>query len=100
MKPASSPHDAIMWNISPCCERASFHAYALRGCGRGRGTVGVVVVRLKGFCEDSERLIEKVCCTAQCDGNLLESLLPSLFLAEGLKTAKMFIHDRLFRIEH
>jgi hypothetical protein len=32
--------------------------------------------------------------------NLLESLLPSPFLVEGLKTAMMRIHDRLLRIQH
>jgi hypothetical protein len=30
---------------------------------------------------------------------LFESLLPSPFLVESLKTAMVFIHDRLFRIE-
>ena len=55
---------------------------------------------LKGFVEDSKRLIEEVCCTAQGDVNLLESLLPSPFLLEGLKTALMFLHDRLLRIQH
>jgi len=55
---------------------------------------------IKGFLEDSERLIEQVCSTAQGDVNLLESLLPSPFLVEDLKTSMMFIHDRLFRIEH
>jgi hypothetical protein len=59
-----------------------------------------VVVAVKGFIEDSERLIEEVCCTAHDDVNLLERLLPSPFLVEGLKTAMMFIHDRLFRFEH
>ena len=34
------------------------------------------------------------------DVNLLEGLLPSSFLVEGLKTAMMFIHDRLLRIQH
>jgi len=57
-------------------------------------------VSLKGVVEDSKRLIEEVCCTAQGDVNLLESLLPSPFLMEGLKTVMMFIHDRLFCIEH
>ena len=55
---------------------------------------------LKGFVEDSERLIEEVCRTAQGNVNLLECLLPSPFLVEGLKTAMMFFHDRLFRIQH
>ena len=32
--------------------------------------------------------------------NLLESLLPSPFLVEGLKTAMMLIHDRLLCIQH
>lgn len=59
-----------------------------------------MVVAIKGFLEDSERLIEEVCCTAQGDMNLLESLLPSPFLVKGLKTAMMLIHDRLFRIQH
>lgn len=54
----------------------------------------------KSFVKDSERLIEEVCCTAQGDVNLLESLLPSSFLVEGLETAMMFIHDRLLRIQH
>ena len=54
----------------------------------------------KSFVKDSERLIEEVCCTAQGDVNLLESLLPSTFLVESLKTAMMFIHDRLLRIQH
>ena len=62
----------------------------------GRG----MVVSFKSFIKDSERLIEEVCCTAQGDMNLLESLLPSPFLVEGLKTAMMFIHDRLLRIQH
>ena len=53
---------------------------------------------IQGFLKDSERLIEEICCTAQGDVNLLESLLPSSFLMEGLKTAMMFIHDRLLRI--
>jgi hypothetical protein len=66
----------------------------------GEWTVGGVVVAIKGFLEDSERLIEQVCSTAQGDVNLLESLLPSPFLVEDLKTSMMFIHDRLFRIEH
>jgi len=57
-------------------------------------------VRLKGFVEDSERFIEEVCCAAQGDVNLLERLLPSLFLLVGLKTAMMFFHDRLLRIQH
>ena len=55
---------------------------------------------LEGFVEDSERLVEEVCRTAQGDVNLLESLLPSPFLLEGLKTALMFLHDRLLRIQH
>jgi len=62
----------------------------------GRG----MVVSFKSFIKDSERLIEEVCCTAQGDMNLLESLLPSPFLVEGLKTAMMLIHDRLLRIQH
>jgi len=57
-------------------------------------------VSLEGFVEDSERLVEEVCRTAQGDVNLLESLLPSPFLLEGLKTALMFLHDRLLRIQH
>ena len=55
---------------------------------------------IQGFLKDSERLIEEICCTAQGDVNLLESLLPSPFLMEGLKTTTMFIHDRLLRIQH
>ena len=54
----------------------------------------------KGFVKDSEGLSEEVCCAPQGHMNLLESLLPSSFLVEGLKTAMMFIQDRLFRIEH
>lgn len=53
-----------------------------------------------GFIEDSERLIQEVCCTAERDMNLLERLLPATFLMEGLKTAMLFIHDRLLRIQH
>jgi hypothetical protein len=59
-----------------------------------------MAVSLEGFVEDSERLVEEVCRTAQGDVNLLESLLPSPFLLEGLKTALMFLHDRLLRIQH
>lgn len=71
----------------------------LRGCGRG--AVGRSMgLSLNGFVENSERLIEEVCCTGQGDVNLLESLLPSPFLVEGLKTAMMFIHDRLLCIQH
>ena len=55
---------------------------------------------IKSLIEDSKRLIEKVCCTAQRDMNLLERLLPSPLLVEGLKTAMMFVHDRLLRIHH
>lgn len=55
---------------------------------------------LKRFVEDSERLIEKVCCTTQRDVDLLECLLPSSFLMKALKTAMVFIHDRLLRIQH
>ncbi|MGH7146901.1 MAG: hypothetical protein ACREIJ_03245 [Nitrospiraceae bacterium] len=54
----------------------------------------------KSFVEDSEQLIEEVCCTAQSDVNLLESLFPSPFLVEGLKTSMMIIQDRLLRIQH
>ena len=54
----------------------------------------------KSFVEDSERLIEEVCCTAQGDVNLLESLFPSPFLVEGLKTSMVLIQDRLLRIQH
>jgi hypothetical protein len=59
-----------------------------------------MVLSLEGLVEDSERLIEEVCCTAQGDVNLLEGLLPFPFLVEGLKTAMMLIHDRLLRIQH
>jgi hypothetical protein len=59
-----------------------------------------MAVSLTGFVKDSERLVEEVCRTAQGDVNLLESLLPSPFLLEGLKTALMFLHDRLLRIQH
>jgi hypothetical protein len=62
-----------------------------RGCGRGVFT---------GFIEDSERLREEICCTGQCDVNLLECLFPSPFLIEDLKTAMLFVHDRLFRVQH
>ncbi len=55
---------------------------------------------LKSFVKDSERLTEEVCCTAQGDVNLSESLFPSPFLVEGFKTAMLFIHDRLLRIQH
>ena len=55
---------------------------------------------LKGFVEDSERLIEEVCCTAQGNVNLLESLFPSPLLVESLKTSMMIIQDRLLRIQH
>ena len=65
-----------------------------RVVGRGMG------VSLKSFVKDLEGLIKEVRCTAQDDMNLLESLLPSPFLVEGLKTAMMLIQDRLFRIEH
>jgi hypothetical protein len=59
-----------------------------------------MVVSLKGFVEESERLIEEVCCTAQGDVNLLKGLLPSPFLLEGLDAAMMCLHDRLLRIQH
>jgi hypothetical protein len=74
---------------------------SLGGFGRGSGAVGrSMVVSLKRFVEDSERLIEQVCCAAQGNVNLSESLLPSLFLVEDLKSSMMFIHDRLLRIQH
>ena len=74
---------------------------SLHGSRWGSGAVGrSMVVSLKGFVEDSERLIEEICCTAQGDVNLLESLHPSPFLVESLKTTMMFIHDRLLRIQH
>jgi hypothetical protein len=53
---------------------------------------------ITGFIEDSERFIEEVCRAAQRDVDFLESLHPSPFLIEGLKTAMMFVHDRLLRI--
>jgi hypothetical protein len=59
-----------------------------RRCGSGPIT---------GFIEDSERLIEEVCRAAQRDVDFLESLHPSSFLIEGLKTAMMVVHDRLLR---
>lgn len=59
-----------------------------------------MAVSLNGFVKDSERLIEEVCCTAQGDVNLLESLHPSPFLVQSLKTAMMFVHDCLLRIQH
>jgi hypothetical protein len=38
---------------------------SLRGCGRESGAGDKrMTVRLKGLVEDSERLIEEVCCTA------------------------------------
>ena len=38
---------------------------SLRGCGRESGAGGKsMAVSLKGLVEDSERLIEEVCCTA------------------------------------
>jgi hypothetical protein len=74
---------------------------SLRGCGRGSGTVGrIIVVSLNGFVQDPKRLIEKVCCTTQGNLNLLESLFPSPFLLEALKTVMMLLHDRLLRIQH
>jgi hypothetical protein len=57
-------------------------------------------VIVKGFLKDLERLIEEICCTAQGDLNFLERLLPSPFLVECLKTAVMFIHDRVLRLQH
>lgn len=75
--------------------------HSLRGRGRESSAVGrSMVVSPKGFVEDSERLIQKVRCTVQGNVNLLESLFPSPFLMEGLKTAMMFFHDRLLRIQH
>ena len=56
--------------------------------------------RVKGFVKDSEGFIEEVCRAAHGHMNLLERLFRSSFLVEGLKTAMMFIQDRLFRIEH
>ena len=55
-------------------------------------------VSFKTFVKDWERLVEKVCCTAQDDMGLLESLLPSTFLVEGLKMVVMFIQDRFLRV--
>lgn len=55
---------------------------------------------LKGFVEDSKRLIEEVGCAAQSDVNLLEGLLPAPFLVESLKPPMVFLHDRLLRIQH
>lgn len=52
------------------------------------------------FVEDSERFIEEICRTAECDVNLLERLFPTPFLLKGLKTAMMFFQDRLLRIQH
>ena len=63
-----------------------------------RRTCGRRVVT--GFVEDSERLIQEVCGTAERDVNLLERLLPATFLMEGLKTAMLFVHDRVLRIQH
>jgi hypothetical protein len=82
-------------------KRGNGTTQSLRDCGRGSGGVSrSMVVSLKGFIEDSERLIKEVCCTAEGDVNLLESLLPFPFLVEDLKSAMMFIHDRLLRIQH
>jgi len=57
-------------------------------------------VIVKGFLKDLERLIEEICSTAQGDVNFLERLLPSPFLVECLKTAVMFIHDCVLRLQH
>lgn len=62
----------------------------------GRG----MVMSFKSFVKDLEGLIEEVCCTTQDDMNLLESLHPSPFLVEGLKTPMMLFHDGLLRVEH
>ena len=59
-----------------------------------------MVMRFKGFVKDSEGFIEEVCRAAHGHMNLLERLLPSSFRVQGLKTAMMFVQDRLFRIEH
>ena len=42
--------------------------------------------------------MREVCCIAQDDMSLLESLLPSPFLVEGLKMVMMFIQDRFLRV--
>ena len=55
---------------------------------------------IKCFVEDSERFIEQICHAAQSDMHLLKGLLPSPFLLKGLKTAVMFLHNRLLRIQH
>ena len=62
----------------------------------GKGSV----VSGKSFVKNLNRLIEEVCCTAQCDGNFVERLPPSPLLEEILKTTVMFIHDRLLRVKH
>ena len=54
----------------------------------------------KSFVKNLNRFIEEVFCTAQCDGNFLERLLPSLLLVEILKTTEMFMQDRLLRVKH
>ena len=54
----------------------------------------------KGFVKDSKGFIEEVCCAAHGHMNLFERLFRSSFLVKGLKTAMMFVQDRLFRIEH
>ena len=59
-----------------------------------------MLLGLQKFVENSKRLIEQICCTAQSDLNLLERLLPAPFLLEGLKAAMMFLHDRLFCVQH
>jgi len=51
----------------PSCEGGEGRGatQSLRGCGRGSGAGGrSMAVSLKSFVEDSERLIEEVCCTA------------------------------------
>lgn len=68
---------------------------------RGSGVAGWNrIVSCNGFVEDSERLVQEVCRTTECDVNLLECLLPASFLLKGLKTAMMIFHDRLLRIQH
>jgi len=57
-------------------------------------------VCFKRFVEDSERLIEEVSCTTQGNVNFLECLFPTPILAESLKTAMVFLHDRVFCIQH
>lgn len=84
-----------------CIQREVEEVSVLRLKGRRNGVIdSTMVVCFNGFVKDSERFIEEVSCTAPGDMNLLEHLLPSSFLLEGLKTAMLFIQDRLLRLQH